>query len=62
MFRNCFRNLMAKNALCWAFYVINDNIEVGGKVPQNHALHDMSQKVCPFYYKNQFFKNIYIIF
>ncbi len=36
MFRNCFRNLMAKNAPCWASYVINDNIEVGGKVPQNH--------------------------
>jgi len=32
-----------KNALCWAFYVINDNTQVGGKVPQSDALHVMSQ-------------------
>jgi len=42
-----------KNALCWVFYVIIDNTQVGGKVLQSDALHDMSQRVCPFQYKNQ---------
>jgi hypothetical protein len=32
------------------FYVINDNTQVGGKVPQSDALHVMSQKVGLFYY------------
>ncbi len=48
-----------KNALCWAFYVINDNTQVGGKVPQSDALHVMSQRVCFFYCKNQI---IYILY
>ncbi len=47
-----------KNALCWAFYVINDNTQVGGKVPQSDALHVMSQRVCLFYCNNQILKYI----
>ncbi len=40
-----------KNALCWAFYVINDNT-------QSDALYVMSQIVCLFYYKNQIILNL----
>ncbi len=48
-----FRKPYGKNAFCWAFYVINDNTQV----PQSDALHVMSQKICPFYWKNRVLKN-----
>jgi hypothetical protein len=47
-----------KNALCWAFYVINDNTQVGGKVLQSDALHVMSQKVCLFIARTKILKYI----
>jgi hypothetical protein len=32
MLKDCFGN--GRNALCWAFYVVNDNTQIDGKVPQ----------------------------